>query len=978
VNLRGEILLAQKDFDGAEAAFKQALKADQNFREAQYNLAQIPFKKKDWAKARERFEALFNATPAPGGDKNQASQLIKFKVYLTLLLEGKDARAQKMMEQFQFTGDTPALYYAQAAWEFKHDNSAKANDWITSARKIYSPAMNTVFADAFYDLGWLQQNAAQPPAQAANDLAKAEGTPSVEPTPIPGAALAANTTAKQPAQKSSPAEKTPVSGAEATTQQAPATTLAQTNANGLPGPAASVSPSVETPALSNASPAETRGPVPVEPAQLAPAASQAPAVAKNEEKTAAPASVASSAPSVAQTQSSAPPQVAGTEGSATPATVLAPSTVREWSQPTLAERFGDWHTWLPIASLIAGILILVAVVVSYLKRRAGRAPAFISAPAGTPRLAPAVTPSASNVEQRLAGRTVIAGGPRQISLQLKASEPSVRRGPVPFNKSPRSFGAGLSSAGVIAPLEQPRVEVPQLPTTESVEVRPVAETTAPVAEESVAEQRIAEQPVAMEEPASTPTADSMSQTPVSDWASPIEAPAEAPIIAPVEPEAAESRWWMAPQTLEETTAPDSVVEAASPHEETIPEPLPPSFAEQQPAEAKLEPADPETSIPAVAEPTLAEATAVEGPTAEAPTEEPVLPALADEISAPLLAPISEPERPEPIGQGQPVPHLIPAGADGDSPATEIPAGQPATSRFAKFVAAGAALAGIGSLRRSSQPSTPSLAAAPEPQTQPEAEPQQLQQPLAETPVLVQPTQTSIETEIMPPPNQPTPAPQIRTAPQAPMTGGAPQAQPTQSSGGMHTAVQLTFAFEIAALQLTPSFRMGALQLRPISRVVSMRLAATQQPQPAMNLQVSFEMAGVQLAGNAIGTMRLTPSQQQRPNVTGSSAFNIAGLQLLSGSESGALQLTPGQGQAGVQVTGRFQIATVEFSPTFEIAALVLNSTSRQVAVQLPGAAQGPVESAPMFDIANVQLGGGGEIAMMQLTAPRGAGAAPHA
>jgi hypothetical protein len=32
----------------------------------------------------------------------------------------------------------------------------------------------------------------------------------------------------------------------------------------------------------------------------------------------------------------------------------------------------------------------------------------------------------------------------------------------------------------------------------------------------------------------------------------------------------------------------------------------------------------------------------------------------------------------------------------------------------------------------------------------------------------------------------------------------------------------------------------------------------------------------------------------------------------------------------------------------------------------------------MFDIANVQLGGAGEIAMMQLTAPRGAGAAPTA
>ena len=139
VNLRGEILLAQKDFDGAENAFKQALKLDPKLSEAHYNLAQIPFKKKEYAKARDRFEALFSATPAPGGDKNQAAQIIKFKIYLTLLLEGKDSRAQKMMEQFQFTGDTPALYYAQAAWEFKHSNTAKANDWIVSARKIYSP-----------------------------------------------------------------------------------------------------------------------------------------------------------------------------------------------------------------------------------------------------------------------------------------------------------------------------------------------------------------------------------------------------------------------------------------------------------------------------------------------------------------------------------------------------------------------------------------------------------------------------------------------------------------------------------------------------------------------------------------------------------------------------------------------------------------------------------------------------------------------
>src|ERR1700704_3154422 len=211
INLRGEILLAQKDFDGAENAFKQAAKIDPKFREAQYNLAQIPFKKKEYTKARDRFEALFNNTPAPGGDKNQAAQIIKFKIFLTLLLEGKDSRAQKMMEQFQFTGDTPALYYAQAAWEFKHNNTAKANDWIVSAKKIYSPALNLVFADSFYDVGWLQQpqNVASAPVTPAKEGAKTETVPpSIEPSPIPAIALNKNPKATEIAPQKSIAETT--------------------------------------------------------------------------------------------------------------------------------------------------------------------------------------------------------------------------------------------------------------------------------------------------------------------------------------------------------------------------------------------------------------------------------------------------------------------------------------------------------------------------------------------------------------------------------------------------------------------------------------------------------------------------------------------------------------------------------------------------------------------------------------------------
>src|SRR4051812_29628129 len=62
LNLRGEVLLEQKEYDQAENEFRKAQKADPKFRDAQYNLAQVPFKKKDYTKARDRFEALFTTT----------------------------------------------------------------------------------------------------------------------------------------------------------------------------------------------------------------------------------------------------------------------------------------------------------------------------------------------------------------------------------------------------------------------------------------------------------------------------------------------------------------------------------------------------------------------------------------------------------------------------------------------------------------------------------------------------------------------------------------------------------------------------------------------------------------------------------------------------------------------------------------------------------------------------------------------------
>ncbi|HEY2712897.1 MAG TPA: tetratricopeptide repeat protein [Chthoniobacterales bacterium] len=154
-NLRGEILLEECKFDEAEKAFREALADDPNLHEAAYNLAEVAFRKKEYAEARDRLERLFAATP--GGD-NQAAQLMKFKVFLTFLLEGRDAHAWQLKNQFKFTGTTPALYYAEAAWAFQHADPVRGNDWIESAQKIYSPELNIVFASSFYDLGWLNKS----------------------------------------------------------------------------------------------------------------------------------------------------------------------------------------------------------------------------------------------------------------------------------------------------------------------------------------------------------------------------------------------------------------------------------------------------------------------------------------------------------------------------------------------------------------------------------------------------------------------------------------------------------------------------------------------------------------------------------------------------------------------------------------------------------------------------------------------------
>jgi tetratricopeptide (TPR) repeat protein len=156
-NLRGVILMRQGVYDKAEAALLEAARLDPKFWNARFNLAEIPFLKKDWAGARSRFEELLSSSESDLA--SEASQLIQYKILLTYLLEGKDNMVDSILAKLELSRDTPAVDYVKAAVALQHKNQKEAKDWMTVAEKNFSPQLNKLFAESLYEVGWLERPA---------------------------------------------------------------------------------------------------------------------------------------------------------------------------------------------------------------------------------------------------------------------------------------------------------------------------------------------------------------------------------------------------------------------------------------------------------------------------------------------------------------------------------------------------------------------------------------------------------------------------------------------------------------------------------------------------------------------------------------------------------------------------------------------------------------------------------------------------
>jgi len=480
--------MQQGQFDNAEAAFKKAAKLDPKLRDAQYNLAQIPFKKKDYAKARDRFETLYKRIP--GGEKNQAAELIKFKIYMALLMDGKESRAHSMMEEFQFTGDTPALYYAQAAWEYKHNNAQKAEDWTSSANKIYSPALNGVFADAFYDVGWLQKPEGTTAPAVAFDTgnvatSQTDGGPAVEPSPIPDKGAAANkqagTLALAPT-TSAPDGGMDLAGAGTTANQTGVTGPAPETNSAPEAPVAQSSTSSESATVSQPAAPETTSASTVSTDQNH--TEQQPAASEN-----------ANASTVASSQNQADQQPVA-QRSSSEQTIAATAPTKASS--SILAGASSRRLWI-VGGLLLAAVVLIAVAILPALRRGYK----FSVP-GSSRPEPSADTAVLKARTAPAHTTGVqgngfAGGPRQVSLQLKPWNSSpVRKTALPLPEAGGAFnrlkGPKSKPSRLPTPIEPQRQEPPvDEPFFESVgpvltgvepqrETKPQREKSAPVIE----------------------------------------------------------------------------------------------------------------------------------------------------------------------------------------------------------------------------------------------------------------------------------------------------------------------------------------------------------------------------------------------------------------------------------------------------------------------------------------------------------------
>ncbi len=152
LDLRGCIYLEQEKFDDAKKAFGAAHTANDALFLPRLHLGDVLFRQKKFDEARELYERLDRETSIL-----TSSERLRYGVLLARMGAHEEADAQRAFERIKFPTETPAYYYAQAAWQFAHARKGDAQKWLNTADQIFDANSTVWFARLLYDLGWIKK-----------------------------------------------------------------------------------------------------------------------------------------------------------------------------------------------------------------------------------------------------------------------------------------------------------------------------------------------------------------------------------------------------------------------------------------------------------------------------------------------------------------------------------------------------------------------------------------------------------------------------------------------------------------------------------------------------------------------------------------------------------------------------------------------------------------------------------------------------
>jgi tetratricopeptide (TPR) repeat protein len=152
LDLRGSIYMEQKKFEDAAKAYNDAHTLAPDVFAPRIHLCDLLFRQKKFEEARNGYLVLIKES-----NVLMWNERLRYGVLLTYLGEHNDKDAKAAFDSITFPTETPAYYYAQAAWAFAHGKQSEAEKWIAQADSIFERDLIPWFARPLYELGWLKK-----------------------------------------------------------------------------------------------------------------------------------------------------------------------------------------------------------------------------------------------------------------------------------------------------------------------------------------------------------------------------------------------------------------------------------------------------------------------------------------------------------------------------------------------------------------------------------------------------------------------------------------------------------------------------------------------------------------------------------------------------------------------------------------------------------------------------------------------------